>query len=113
MAHLREGLRHALIRVSLRGDEVFNNLRGSSPAEGEVALDLARFEAAAELAAVRVEEPLHEREIAGDDGLHDRHHVVLAEDDMFAGLGEELRLVVSEEFQRVDRLVLAAEVQRV
>jgi hypothetical protein len=32
---------------------------------------------------------------------------------MFAGLGEELRLVVSEEFQRVDRLVLAAEVQRV
>jgi hypothetical protein len=78
-----------------------------------VALDLARFEAAAELAAVGVKQPLDEREISGRNGLHDRHHVVLAEDDMIAGLGEELRLVVSEEFQRVDGLVLAAEIQRV
>jgi len=37
----------------------------------------------------------------------------LAEKNVFAGLGEELRLEVSEEFQRVDGLVLAAEVQRV
>jgi hypothetical protein len=75
-------------------------------------LDLARFKSPAELAPVGVEEPLDEREIAGRDGLHDRHHIVIAEDNVFAGLGEELRLVVSEEFQCVDGLVLTAEVER-
>jgi hypothetical protein len=76
-------------------------------------LDLARLKPPTELTAVVVEEPLDKREISGRDGLEDRHHVVVAEDDVFAGLGEELRLEVSEEFQRVDGLVLTAEVQRV
>lgn len=88
-------------------------MRGPRSSKSEVSLDLARLKAAAKLAAVGVEEPLDESEISGRDGLKDRHHVVIAEDDVFAGLGEELRLVVSEEFQRVDGLVLTAEVQRV
>jgi hypothetical protein len=97
----------------LRLAQVFDDLRRPSGAEPEVVLDLVVLEAAAELAAVRGEEPLEEREVTGRDGLIDRLHVQFAEHGVLAGFSEDLWLEVSEEFQRVDGLVLAAEVQRV